>query len=380
MKKTNLANHLRTLIALSKQNTGKIRMQIRLPTRHFFIFEKFSVDRNMSRKNNMRSIALGIILGGFSAALIFSAASKDAGEDTTHLEKFHQDYRIYSLPTPGKVSFANEQVPLQLIDVREKLDRELLVNTYWQSNAILLHKRANRWFPVIEPILKSKGVPEDFKYLSLIESGFENVVSPAGATGFWQFLKGTAKEYGLEINNEVDERYSVKRSTEAACDYLIEAYKKFGSWTLVAAAYNMGQNGLSRQLKRQHVNNYYDLLLNEETGRYVYRILALKVILNNSTNYGFHIRSKDLYPSYKTFTVAVDSSVADWGLFANEFGINYKILKTLNPWLRDSNLTNPKQKVYQIDLPIPNELSLQPYQQGEYDENRIYFFDKNSAN
>ncbi|MFT6844778.1 MAG: membrane-bound lytic murein transglycosylase D [Flavobacteriales bacterium] len=320
-------------------------------------------------------ISLGLIIGVSISAIFFISASNDAGEDTLHQQRFNDNYRIYSLSTPNRVSFADEQVPLNLIDVREKLDRELLVNTYWQSNAILLHKRAHRWFPVIEPILKSKGIPDDFKYLALIESGFENVVSPAGATGFWQFLKGTATDYGLEINDEVDERYSVKRATEAACEYLIDNYRKYGSWPLVAAAYNMGQNGLERQMRRQHVNNYFDLLLNDETGRYVYRILALKVLLTNSEDYGFHIRTKDLYPTYKTYTVQVDSSVSDWGLFAQEFGVNYKILKTLNPWLRDSNLTNKRLKTYDIELPIESEISLEPFKKGEFDFERIYILD-----
>lgn len=334
----------------------------------------------MKKLKVLKTLSFGIATGAIISAVIFSSASNTAGDDALHQQKFNEDYRIYSLSTPSRVNFATERIPMHLQDVREKLDRELLVNTYWQSNGILLHKRANRWFPVIEPILKANGIPEDFKYLALIESGFENVVSPAGATGFWQFMKGTAKDYGLEVTSEVDERYSVKKSTEAACKYLMDSYSKYGSWTLVAASYNMGQNGLKRQLKRQHVNNYFDLLLNEETGRYVYRILALKIILNNSQAYGYHIRTKDLYEPFATYSVTVDSSVTDWGLFAKEYGINYKILKTLNPWLRDSNLTNKSLKSYEIDLPILSQNDLEPYKEGEFDAERYYIFDPSGSN
>jgi membrane-bound lytic murein transglycosylase D len=332
----------------------------------------------MSRNKHWKSVSTGILLGVSLSVILFTSASKQAGDDTLHQQRFNEDYRIYSLSTPAQVTFADEIIPLNILDVREKLDRELLVNTYWQSNAILLHKRAHRWFPVIEPILKANGIPADFKYLALIESGFENVVSPAGATGFWQFMKGTAKDYGLEVNDEVDERYNVKKSTEAASKYLTDAYQKYGSWSLVAAAYNMGKNGLERQLRRQHVNNYFDLLLNDETGRYVYRILALKVLLNNSQDYGFHIRTQDLYPTYQTYTVMVDSSVSDWGLFAKEFDVNYKILKTLNPWLRDSNLTNKNKNTYYIEFPIPEGNELETYKTGEFDFERIYILDNSS--
>lgn len=333
----------------------------------------------MRSNQQWKLVSTGAFLGVIISGVLFMSAGKQVSDDTLHKQRFNENYRIYSLSTPSQVIFANEQIPLNILDVREKLDRELLVNTYWQSNAILLHKRAHRWFPVIEPILKANGIPEDFKYLAIIESGFENVVSPAGATGFWQFMKGTGKEYGLEINSEVDERYSVKRSTEAACKYLTDAYQKYGSWTLVAAAYNMGQSGLEKQLRRQHVNNYFDLLLNDETGRYVYRILALKVLLNHSQDYGFHIRTIDLYPTYETYIVQVDSSVSDWGLFAQEFGVNYKILKTLNPWLRDSNLTNKNLNTYEIELPIESATNLETYKKGEFDFQRIYILE-NGAN
>jgi len=298
---------------------------------------------------------------GFSW-LILSFSTEKSSVDPSYQKYFNENYKIFSLNTPTQLNLADETVPLEILDVREKLDRELLVNTYWQSNSLLFHKRASRWFPVIEPILKKNGVPDDFKYLAVIESGLTNVVSPAGATGYWQFLKSTGRDYGLEINNEVDERYHVEKSTEAACKYLNDAYEKYGSWTLAAASYNMGMNGLDRQIERQKVSNYYDMLLNEETARYVYRILAVKEVLSKPAQYGFHFRPKDLYPTYQTKSVSVDSSVADFAAFAQEKEINYKILKILNPWLRESYLTNPTGKTYEIKLPASKETGLIPYE------------------
>ncbi len=272
-------------------------------------------------------------------------------EEQKFHSQFKNDYKIYSLPLPKSVNFCGEQVPLDQFDVKEKLDRELLVNTYWQSNTLLNIKRANKYFPVIEPILKKNGIPDDFKYLALIESGFTNVVSPAGAAGFWQIMKSAGRERGLEITSEVDERYHLEKATQAACDYLKEAYEKFGSWTLAAASYNMGMAGLEKQMKLQKANTYYDLILNEETSRYVYRILAVKEILNNPENYGFRVRPQDLYHPVQTFTVSVDTPISDIAEFARQIGTNYKTVKLFNPWIRKNYLTNKTGKTYQITLP-----------------------------
>ncbi|MFC2104234.1 lytic transglycosylase domain-containing protein, partial [Bacteroidota bacterium] len=258
---------------------------------------------------------------------------------------------VFSLPLPDNLAFAGESVPLDHFDIRESLDQELLVNTYWQSQTLLFIKRANKYFPAIEKILNEKGVPDDFKYLVLAESDLKNAVSPSGAVGIWQLLKGTAKDYGLEVNNEVDERYHFEKSTEAACEYFIDAHELFGSWTMAAAAYNMGRRGLIQQVNRQKENNYYDLLLNSETGRYIYRILAIKLILENPDEYGFHIRNEDLYLHVPTFELKVDSAVTDFADFAKKYSINYKILKYFNPWLRDSFLTNKNEKEYYIKIP-----------------------------
>lgn len=292
--------------------------------------------------------------------LIASFSTEEKEVDRSYQRYFNDNYKIFSLNLPTELSFAGERVPLEALDVREKLDRELLVNTYWQSQSLLFHKRANRWFPVIEPILAEEGVPDDFKYLAVIESGLMNVVSPAGATGYWQILKDTGREYGLEINNEVDERYHVEKSTRAACKYLKDAYRKYLSWTMAAASYNVGVSGLQKQVSRQNVNNYYDLLLNEETGRYIYRILATKEILSKPGHYGFHFRPKDLYPRYEFYEVELDSSVEDFSEFALGYKVNYKILKTLNPWLRDSYLTNPDRKVYKLKFPVDSITPLIP--------------------
>jgi len=299
------------------------------------------------------------LLGGIFIALIviigfemFTFSSNDhSDENQSYQNKFNEDYRIYSINIPENLDFCGEVVPLKDLDVSERLDRELLVNTYWQSNSLLYHKRASKWFPVIEPILMENGVPDDFKYLALVESGLMNVVSPAGAAGFWQILKKTGQEYGLEVNNDVDERYHVEKATVAACKYLKESYERYGSWTLAAASYNMGIGGVGKQLKRQKANNYYDLLLNSETSRYVFRILAAKEIHENPTKYGFHYRLKDLYLPHETYAVKVDTTINDLVAFADGHKVNYKILKVFNPWMRQTFLPNKSRKKYEILFP-----------------------------
>ena len=271
--------------------------------------------------------------------------------DTAYSEGQGGMSRIYAPEIPEKMYFSGEKVPLNRYYVREGLDRELLVNTYWHTSTLLLFKRANRWFPVIEPILEQEGIPGDFKYLALIESGLTNAVSPSGAKGFWQFLEGTARDYGLEVDEQVDERYHVVKSTFAACDYLRDAYERFGDWTLVAAAYNAGQNRIDEELELQMVDNYYDLYLNEETSRYVFRVLAIKTIFNQPTAYGFHLKEEDLYPPIPTREVKVDQNIDDLRAFSIELGINYRILKELNPWLRKDELKINDREEYIILIP-----------------------------
>lgn len=253
---------------------------------------------------------------------------------------------------PDTLSFAGERVPLEYFDVRESLDREMLVNSYFHSQTLRFLKIAPRFFPLIEPILQADTIPLDFKYLALAESGFDpRVVSPAGAAGFWQFLKGTAADYGLEVNSEVDERYHIEQSTRAACRYLKESYRKYGSWALVAASYNAGRTAVDRQIERQNEHNYYNLLLSEETSRYVFRILALKLIMENPENYGFKVNEREKYLPWKVKTIELNTPVKDFAAFAREHGTNYKLLKMLNPWLRETYLTNAKGKTYTLKLP-----------------------------
>jgi hypothetical protein len=260
-------------------------------------------------------------------------------------------YTVYGVEIPVQVSFAGEPVPLDLFDVKESLDRELLSNTYFHSQTIRLIKLANRYFPQIEPVLKKNLVPDDFKYLALAESGLMQAVSPAKAVGFWQLMKGTAEEYGLEVNSEVDERYHVIKSTQVACQYLIDSYQKYGDWTMTAASYNAGRRGVDRQIDRQKKQNYYDLLLNEETARYLYRVVAFKLIFEDPAAYGFTISETDLYPEIPVQMIEVDSTVSNFADFAAIHGTNYKILKYLNPWLRDTKLSNDSNKRYEILLP-----------------------------
>jgi hypothetical protein len=265
------------------------------------------------------------------------------------------DYSIYSLEIPEDLSFAGESVPLKDPDIYERMDRELLVNTYWQSNAILLIKRAKKYFPIIEPILKENNVPDDFKYLAVAESGLQQVTSPAGAKGFWQIMKGTGREYGLEINSNVDERYHIEKATKVACEYLKKAKEKFGSWTLAAASYNAGMAGISKQMERQKESEYYNLILNNETERYVFRIIALKEILSEPENYGFNIDENHMYKFVPTKIIQVDTAITDIPNFAKSYGLNYKQFKIHNPWMRDSYLLNSTRKVYEIKIPLDTE-------------------------
>ena len=265
----------------------------------------------------------------------------------------YSDYnKTVSLQLPSSMAFAGERVPIEQPDVKERLDRELHINTYWHSSTIFLIKRANKWFPQIEEILRKNNIPEDFKYLAAIEGGFLNDVSPKEAVGFWQIRKNTGKELGLEVSRNVDERYDPIKSTEAACKYLNKAYKKFGNWTSVAASYNRGRSGLGRAFDNQKVDSYYDLMLNDETARYVFRILAVKEIFENPKKYGFNISKEHLYDSEELRYVEVDHDIKDLIKFANEQGINYKLLKRHNPWLRDDRLDIKKGKVYQIAIPL----------------------------
>jgi hypothetical protein len=285
------------------------------------------------------------------SSLCVNAVQEAPTTDESMEKKLVNDYNVYALPMPDSMNFAGEVVPLRDPDIRERMDRELLVNTYWQSNMLIMIKRANKYFPTIEKLLKEHGLPDDFKYLAVAESGLDNVRSPAGAAGFWQFLNSTGKEYGLEINDYVDERYHLEKATEVAAEYLKKSKERFGTWTAACAAYNAGNAGVNKQMERQDAEGYYELLLNSETSRYVFRILAFKEIMSNPKKYGFNYREKDLYTMVPTRKVLVDRPVEDFAVFAKEQGINYKILKIHNPWLRDTYLKNASGKKYYIEIP-----------------------------
>jgi hypothetical protein len=286
----------------------------------------------------MKKIALllGVIL--VSGVFVFSTTSPKK-------ESIHVLY-------PKQMNFAGEAVPYYINDVQERLDREMITNLNYHTNTTLVLKRANKAFQVIEPILKQYGVPDDFKYLAVIESSLVNAVSPAGARGVWQFMPETAKEKGMEVTDQVDERYHLEKSTIAACKYLLEAKNKFGDWTLAAASYNGGMGGISKRLQEQEVANFYDLLLTEETSRYVFRILALKEIMQNPAKYGFDMPKEVLYQPIAVKKIEVDSTINNLATFAKSQGINYKVLKIHNPWLRDKKLINKTGKKYELEIPI----------------------------
>lgn len=292
-------------------------------------------------------ISTGIILLALSAIFI---SSRETDEEL-YKKEFREHYRVYAVAAPSNLNFCDEKTPLNDFEVYERFDREILVNTYFQSQTLMNLKRANRYFPVIEKILKRNGVPDDFKYVCMIESNLSNVVSPSNAAGFWQFLDATGKSYGLEINEEVDERYDLEKSTEAACKYFNAAYKEFGSWTMAAASYNMGIGGLRKAADTQGSLNYYDLLLNNETSRYVMRILAVKEIWQHPKVYGYYLTKRMLYAPIPTYSEEVNTAIPDLVAYAREHNLSFKTFKTLNPWLRKSKLSNPEGKSYTFLFP-----------------------------
>ena len=314
----------------------------------------------MKTRNLLLACGFAIILIGVTAAITFSIAQSTTEQESSYYETLnpdvlafdHLDQYIHDITLPDTLDFCGELIPMDRFYVRESLERELLVNAHLHSSTMLLLKRTARWFPVIEPIMQKNGLPEDFKYLAMIESSLTNAVSPAKAVGFWQFLEGTGKEYNLEINKEVDMRYNQEKETVAACKYLKDSYKKFGSWTLAAAAFNCGNGKISKTIEEQRVKSYFDMLLPNETERYVYRILALKLITQDPAKYGFHISDEGWYQPLKYKTITVTESIPDLIDFAINNKTNYKMLRYYNPWLRGKSLTISEGNSYQIKLPI----------------------------
>ena len=313
----------------------------------------------MRKRNLLIACGFAIILIGVTAAISFSIAQNTEEQDSSYFETLNPDVLhfeqmsqyIHDVELPKTMDFCGEPVPLDRFYVRESLERELLVNTYRHASTLLLMKRTSRWLPVIEPIMKKNNLPSDFKYLAMIESDLTNAVSPSKAAGFWQFLEGTGKQYNLEIYKEVDMRYNQEKETQAACDFLKDLYRRFKSWTLAAAAYNCGGGRISKTIEEQQVTSYYDMLLPNETERYIYRILAFKLIMENPEKYGFHISDEGWYQPLEYKTITVTESIENLAQFAIDQGTNLKMLKYYNPWLRSDKLTISEGNSYVIKLP-----------------------------
>jgi len=314
------------------------------------------MNNNKSRTYYFITGAVSVFTLLITVAIFYISSSTTDGK--AEGEEFPQGYKIVSPEVPNYLEFAGETIPTENFEVFERIDREFISNTYFHSATILALKRATRWFPVIEPILEKNNLPDDFKYLCVAESNLDNVISPAGATGFWQFMKPAGEKYGLEINSLVDERYDVWKSTEAACKYLKDSYDMFGSWILAAASYNMGTDGVELQMERQKATKYFNLVLNSETSRFVARIVAIKYILQNPDVYGFDIKEDEKYKPLEYYEVKLDSSVSDFPDYAKSLGMNYFILKMYNPWLRDNYLKNNSKKVYMIKIPTAGSIKI----------------------
>ncbi len=318
-------------------------------------------------------VALVVALIAIAGEAFILATRKD-NNDEIYRQAIRNEYKVFAPVLPDTLMLADERVPLEIFYVREGLDRELSSIMYQQSVTQLIMKRSARYFPVIEEILKKNGLPEDLKYLCVTESMLTNARSPAKAQGFWQFMEVTAKEYGLEVNDEVDMRNDVESSTEAACAFLKKLHDRFGSWSLAAAAYNRGHNGLSKQMEEQSVDAYYDMHLNSETSRYVYRILAYKIIMQNPQDFGFTLRHCDLYPPIPYKTITVSERNIDLFELARRNNCSYKMLRWLNPWITADMLHNRAGNTYTIKLPINNGTQMAVITQGMKDTSIVERF------
>ncbi|MBQ8703501.1 MAG: transglycosylase SLT domain-containing protein [Bacteroidales bacterium] len=317
----------------------------------------------MKRLSIIAIILASVAIAG--EAFIFASRKEESEE--MHTRAIRADYRIYAPSIPDTLTFCGERVPLNLFYVRESLDRELVSNMYYQSSTLFNIKRATRVFPTIERILKEEGVPQDMKYLCVIESGLQNATSPAGAQGYWQFMKTTGQKYGLEVSDEIDMRNDLEASTRAACRYLKDLKRRFGGWTEAAAAYNCGEGGLGKRLANQQQVSYYELLLNQETQRYVYRILALKIIMQHPQDYGFYVRRCDTYPELPSEEVKLEGQNVDLVDFAISHGTTYKMLRTYNPWLTSSTLKNKGSKTYTVRVPSKKGTEYNTIVKGKHD-------------
>lgn len=321
-----------------------------------------------------RLCIIAIILASLAIAgeaFIFATHKDKNEQEALHARAIRADYRVYAPSIPDTLYFCGERVPLNIYYVREGLDRELVSNMYYQSNTTFCIKRAPRLFPTIERILKEEGVPEDMKYLCVIESSLTNATSPAGAKGYWQFMKTTGANYGLEISDEIDMRNDLEASTRAACRFLKTLKSRLGGWTEAAAAYNCGEGGLSTRIAKQGQSSYYDLYLNSETQRYVYRILAIKLIFQNPQSYGYHIRQCDTYPELPYTEVELSGQNVDLYQFATQNGTSYKMLRNLNPWITTDKLKNKNNKTYTVRIPTKKGTEYNTIVKGRHDTTMI---------
>ncbi|MDR2065375.1 MAG: lytic transglycosylase domain-containing protein [Prevotellaceae bacterium] len=307
----------------------------------FFIFVLLILTVYINLKNDKKNI---------SAATPFINGNSKEQSNPENINS----YTIKVIHAPESASFAGEELPLSYFDVRESFERELNQITYSHSLTLLTIRLSGRYFGIIDSILKKHELPDDFKYLCVAESNLQNAVSPAKATGFWQFLSDVGEYYGLEINDEVDERYNLEKSTVAACKYLKDAYRKYNNWTLAAASYNMGMTNLNKTIENQQMYNYYDLMLNTETIRYVYRIAAYKTVFAGPELYGFYISENEKFKPFKYSEITVNYPIDNIADFAKKHNTDYKIIKILNPWLRKNKLTNKAKKSYKIKIPSEN--------------------------
>lgn len=307
----------------------------------------------------MSAFSLGLFL--CSCLFLYIALASNSDMAIEKKKESLVPYTVSALTTPESVTFAEEKIDLTRYDMHERMDRELMAFTYMHATTLMTIKRANRFFPVVDPILKANGVPEDFKYLMAIESSLNiRALSASNAAGFWQLLPETAQQFGLEVNDNVDERYNIEKATVAACNYLKQAYRKYGDWVTVAASYNAGQGRISTELEKQMESHAFDLWLNEETSRYIFRLLAIKEVFTAPIRFGFVLKAANLYPPIQCEIVEVDSSITDLAAFAKEHEISYAQLKEFNLWLRDRMLDNKKGKNYQVMIPDKDDMYYNP--------------------
>ncbi|MDR0891672.1 MAG: lytic transglycosylase domain-containing protein [Mediterranea sp.] len=323
--------------------------------------------RKLKRYLPARFIVLFVAALGCGASLTLLTGNSPV--DAQHSPKSEVPYCVSSPTVPTEVRFDGITIDLRRYDRRERMDRELMAFTYMHSTTMLLVKRANRYFPLVEPLLKANGIPDDFKYLMVIESNLNPIAhSPAGAAGLWQFMPATGREYGLEVNDNVDERYHIEKATVAACAYFRKAYARYGDWMAVAAAYNAGQARISSQLDKQLASHAMDLWLNEETSRYMFRLLAVKEVMSNPPRYGFLLKRADLYPAIPYTEIQVSTPIDSLDEFARQRGISYAQLRDANPWLREHSLKNRSSKLYVLHIPTREGMYYDPRKTVAYDK------------